>query len=172
MAGKAVEAFAQNSSGDLVVSNAGATVEQIKYAVKNGLRLYVEDTETATEEDFLLRQLDKDLTEDSIAGDSSLTKLEDLLGVVIKVTSYQGMRNSTFDGSKLGVFSIFEVTDRDGQVFTTSAGSSDIVIKMAQFQEAKAIPTKYWYVFEKSEKATAAGFYPINMKRVPDPEAF
>jgi hypothetical protein len=156
---------------DLVVPQSGASTADIRYALNNGIRLYVNESE-GTEEEFLLRQLDRGGDESSILGETALTKLEDLLGSVVKVTAYHGMRNSTFEGSRLGVFVIFELTDRDGTTYTTSAGSADIVLKVTQLREADAIPTKGWVVFERSEKATKNGYYPINMKAASDPNAF
>jgi hypothetical protein len=158
-----------NANG-VVVASAGATSQQIRYALANGYKLWVE-SEGGTEEDFLLRTLEAN-GEDEILGGTGLTKAEDLLGVPFKITGYQGMRNSDFDESKLGVYAVVTVTDRDGAVYTTALGSSDAIVKVVKLHEAGAIPQKGWSMLEKSSKPTARGFYPVNLVKADDPTTF
>lgn len=156
------------TTGDLVVPQSGATSQDLLYAIRNGLKLWVEES-TATEAEFLERTLTSDATTDEgiLGGGPGLEKLEDLLNVRVKITGYQGMRNVApqyLDNSLLGVYVIVDLTDADGVVHTVSIGSSDNIGKIVKMVEADAIPQSGATVFEKSEKATKSGFYPINMR--------
>ena len=121
---------------------------------------------------MLLAQLDRGGDESTILGSNALTPLESLLNVPVKVTGYAGLRNSTFAESKLGVFVIFTVTDADGAQYTTSSGSADVIIKLVQLSEAGKVPQAGWTTFQKSDKPTAAGFLPINLRSAVDPSGF
>lgn len=156
---------------DLVVPSSGGSVADLKYALANGLRLFV-DEEGMDEDAFLLRQLDKGTDEATILGDNALTAVDSILNVPVRITAYHGMRNSSFQESKLGVFVVIDVTDADGTTYTVAGGSADVVTKVVQLAEVGAIPQKGWSVFEKSAKPTTAGFYPINLKAAADPTGF
>jgi hypothetical protein len=159
-----------NASG-VVVASAGATSEQIRYALANDLKLWVA-SEGGTEEDFLLRTLDATGGEDEILGGTGLTKAEDLLGIPFKITGYSGMHNSDYEESRLGVYVVVTVADRDGVTYTTALGSNDAIVKVVKLAEAGAIPQKGWSMLEKSAKPTARGFHPVNLVRADDPTTF
>jgi hypothetical protein len=160
---------------ELVVPASGATSTDLLYAIRNGLKLWVDQSE-GSEADFLERTLTGDATsEESIVGGVGLTKLEDLLGIPLRITGYHGMRNVApqyLENSLLGVYVIIELTDRDGQVHTTSVGSADAVGKIVKLDEANKIPQGGAVIFERSEKPTKSGFHPINMRWLPDLVAF
>lgn len=153
----------------LVVPSTGATTADLIYAIKNNLSLFVEEGGTA--EGFLLRTLEAEPTEAAIIGNTDTTKSEEILDVPFKITAYRGMRNSDFE-SRLGVYAIVDVVDKDGSLFVTSIGSEDAVCKIVRFHESGLIPTAGWYMLSRSTKATKAGFYPINLVAAPDPTAF
>jgi hypothetical protein len=159
------------SAGDVVVAPTGATSAQLRYAIANNLRLWV-DEDAGTEEGFLLRTLDITGGEDAILSPSTLTKAEDLLNIPFKITDYQGMRNSDFEDSKFGVYAIVVVTDRDGQQFSTGLGSNDALLKVVMLHEAGAIPQKGWSMLETAKKPTKRGFYPVNLVKADDPTSF
>ena len=156
---------------DLVVPSSGSSVADLKYAIANGLRLFV-DEEGMDEDTFLLRQLDKSGDEAAILAEGALTPLEAILNVPVRLVEYHGMRNSSYQESKLGVFVVIDVADADGTTYTIAGGSADVIVKVVQLAEAGSIPSKGWIVFEKATKPTAAGFYPVNMKAAQDPTGF
>lgn len=155
---------------DLVVPQAGCSVSDLRYALNNGLKLTVNE-EAVDEDSFLLTQLSRGSSEEEILG-TGLTPLEQLLGIPVRIVAFHGLRNSTFEGSKLGVFCVIDVADVDGKLYTIAGGSADVVVKVLQLAEAAKIPQSGWSMFTKSEKATAAGFYPINLRATADPNGF
>ena len=169
MASKTTD-VAEVTANGVAVPSSGATSDQIRYALTNDLKLWV-DTEGGTEEDFLLRTLNVDGGEDAILGGTGLTKAEDLIGVPFRIVNYDGMRNSTFDESRLGVYAVVTVADKDGTLYTTALGSADAICKVVKLHEGGHIPSS-WAMLEKSTKATARGFYPVNLVKADDPTTF
>ena len=155
---------------ELVVAPMGVTMNDLRYAIANGLRLHVE-AEAITEEDFLLQQLDKGTDESSIL-EEGLTTVDSILGVPVKITAFRGLRNSDFQDSKLGVYVVIDVTDKDGVTYTVGAGATDVVVKVIQLFCAGSIPTKGWTIFEQAKKATPQGYFPVNLRATADPSGF
>ena len=95
-----------------------------------------------------------------------------MLGTPLTLRTFEGLRSSDFDDSVLGVWAIFSATTPDGEVVTIGTGATDAVVKLVRLSELGAFDGKTAVAFEESRKATAAGFYPVNLVRVKTEERF
>lgn len=92
--------------------------------------------------------------------ESELGKVEDHLGETLIINAVEAVRNSEFEGG-IGVYLIVEALTLDGEAIKLAVGQSDPLAKIVKLHELGELP---WPVaFERSKKATKAGFYPINL---------
>ena len=155
-------------SADLVVSSF-PTSEEVGQALRSGVRLVIEDNGDGGAGRTL--SVLSATSIDDVFG-SELTKAGEVLGTPLTLRTFEGLRSSDFDDSVLGVWAIFSATTPDGEVVTIGTGATDAVVKLVRLSELGAFDGKTAVAFEESRKATAAGFYPVNLVRVKTEERF
>ena len=143
---------------DYVISGV-PSLEQFKEAVREGAKFYLEDEgETGS---FLAETLDRaETTADLFGGDSELLKVEQNLGTVFTLLGIDAVRRSDFaDG--MGIYLVVSATDPDGELIKLAIGNQSGIGVILGIAENGDFP---WKVsFERSQKATKRGFYPINI---------
>lgn len=134
------------------------TVAEVRDAIKHRTKLFY-DGETDSES-ILAQTLGKASTPDALFAESELGKVEDHLGETLTITELAGVRNSSFEGG-LGVYLIAVAITQDGEELRLAVGQSDPVGKLIALHEMGALP--FAVAFERSERPTRSGFYPINL---------
>jgi len=149
---------------DLVVS-AFPTSEEIAHALRTGNRIHVDDS-TGDNIGRSISALEA-TSIDEVFG-SELTKPSSILGTTLKLERFEGLRSSDFEDSALGAWAIFQASTPDGEMLTIGTGAQDPVVKLVKLHELGAFDSTpaTFVVFEESKKATANGYYPLNLNRV------
>jgi len=156
-------------SADLVVSSFPTSLE-VGHALRSGVRLVIDGKDEAAGIGRSLSALTA-TTIDDVFG-AELTKAGEVLGTPLTLRSFEGLRSSDFDDSVLGVWAIFSATTPDGELVTIGTGATDAVVKLVRLSELDAFDGKTTVAFEESKKATASGYYPVNLVRVKTADGF
>jgi len=145
-------------SGEIVVQNLPSS-DTLRHAVATGQRLFIE--QPAQELDIVNRVATASSVAD-VFGGATLTSVKDILGTSIKVLEIESIRPSDFaDNGGLGCYLVIRAVDPDGQVISVSVGSVDGMIKLLRLHELGAFPR--WVAFDKAQRPTRSGHYPINL---------
>ena len=150
-------------TGDLVVSSF-PKADEVGQALRSGARLTVEATEGEAGLGRSLSALEA-TSVDEVFG-SELTSPKTILGTPLTLIRFDGLRNSDYDDSTLGVWAIFTATTPDGESLTIGTGATDPVVKLVKLHELGAFDGKTVVAFEESKKATANGYHPLNLIRI------
>jgi hypothetical protein len=151
------------STGD-VVEEAAITIydipssELVVQALNDHTKLFF-DGDTSGDS-FLASVIDGAQSADDLFAESELDAVENHLGETLTIQSVDGVRNSDFEGG-LGVYLIVTATTLDGELLRLAVGQGDPLAKIVKLHELDALP--YPVAFERSEKPTKRGFYPINL---------
>ena len=135
------------------------TRSQVIDAIASGSKLYFDGDESGTNTILpgILSAAESPL--DVFAG-GELEKVEDHYGEILTVLSIDGVRNSDFEGG-LGIYLIVSAATIEGEVIRLGVGSTDAIGKLVALNDLGAFPWKI--SFERSTKATKAGFFPVNL---------
>lgn len=147
--------------GEYVISGI-PTVEQVKEVLTSGSKFYLDDDGSAETGSFLNSVLDRAQTPEALFAESELLSVKEHLGEVFVLEGIDAIRPSDFnEEGGLGVYLIVSAVDSDGEVVKLSIGARDPFAKVVALHEMGAFP---WRVsFEKAEKATKRGFFPVNL---------
>ncbi len=133
------------------------TRQQVADAIRNHSKLYFDGDEA--EGSMLPALLENAQRPEDLFSASSLDKLEDHFGEELKILSVDAVRNSDFKDS-LGVYLIVTAVSVEGEILHLPVGHSSGLAVLSGLYEMDAFP--WVIVFERSEKPTKTGFYPIN----------
>lgn len=136
------------------------TVEQVKTALAEGVKFYFDgESDTGS---FLATTLERASTPDDLFAESELVKIKEHLGETFDLMGIDAVRNSDFnEEGGLGIYLIVSAVDSEGELVKLGVGQVDPLGKIVALHEMNAFP---WRVsFEKSEKQTKRGFFPINL---------
>ena len=136
------------------------TVAEFTQALRGGGKLFVDEDATETGS-FLAEALDRaESGADVFSAGGGLLHVKEHLGEVFTILGIDAVRNSDFEGG-VGVYLIVSAIDSEGELVKLDIGQTDPMGKLLKLHELNAFP---WRVtFEKSEKATKGGFFPINL---------
>jgi len=145
--------------GEYVISGV-PSLAQVKEVLESGSKFYLDDTSSDTGS-FLASTLAAD-TPEGLFAESELLSTKDHLGEVFVIEGIDAVRPSDYDEpGGLGVYLVVSAIDSDGELVKLSVGSKDAFAKIVALSEMGSLP---WRVsFEKAEKATKRGFFPINL---------
>lgn len=137
--------------------------DAIRSAVRDGTKLRV----NLDNADIALAMLERKLSATSVEQLTSSGELDDLAaidGKAVKVVGV-GFRNSDDayaegEGS-LGVYVVLQVATLEGELLAVGTGALDVVVTACKLVELDKLGS--WWIIGKSDKATAAGYRPINM---------
>lgn len=136
------------------------TVAEFTQALREGGKLFVDEDATETGS-FLAEALDRaESGADVFSAGGELLHVKEHLGEVFTILGIDAVRNSDFEGG-VGVYLIVSAIDSEGELVKLDVGQTDPMGRLLKLYELNAFP---WRVaFEKSEKATKGGFFPINL---------
>ena len=136
------------------------TVADIAAAVKGRYKLFYDGPEDGGS--ILANAITSATSGADLFAASELEKVNDHLGETLVIQSLDAVRNSDFEeAGGLGIYLIVTATDVDGVLMRLGVGSADAVGKIVALAELDSLP---WAVaFERSTKATRAGYFPINL---------
>lgn len=134
------------------------TRAQVIDAIASGSKLYFDGDENANSIlPGILATAENPL---DVFAAGELEKVEDHYGEILTILSVDAVRNSDFEGG-LGIYLVVSAATIEGEVIRLGVGSTDAIGKLVALHEMGAFP---WQVsFERSQKATKAGFYPVNL---------
>lgn len=121
---------------------------------------YMEER-TLAHSDLTARVLAAETLEDIFASASgAATKVDDILGVPVLLTSVDDYLPSDFSESEsaYGCFVVLSVSTLNGEKLTVTTGASTIMQQVYKLVAGGHLPAAV--IFSKTEKPTAAGFYP------------
>lgn len=147
--------------GEYVISGV-PSLAQVKQVLESGSKFYLDDTSSGDTGSFLASTLGRADTPEGLFAESELLSTKDHLGEVFIIEGIDAVRPSDYDEpGSLGVYLVVSAIDSDGELVKLSVGSKDAFAKIIALSEMGSLP---WRVsFEKAEKATKRGFFPINL---------
>lgn len=146
--------------GEYVISGI-PSVAQVKEVLTSGSKFYLDDDGSAETGSFLNSVLERAQTPEALFAEYELLSVKNHLGEVFILEGVDAVRPSEFAESELGVFLIVSAIDSEGEVVKLAIGAKDPFAKIVALHEMGAFP---WRVsFEKSEKATKKGFFPVKL---------
>jgi hypothetical protein len=144
---------------DIVLSGI-PSVEQVIQALEEKAHFYVEESED-TGESMLLSKLRNAKTAEDLTKESDLESVSDRLGQWLCIQTIDAVRNSDFKESTFGVYLVVTATSDDGELVKLGVGSSEPFALIVAWNEMRELPR--WCHFDRSEKATKGGFFPVNV---------
>jgi hypothetical protein len=126
-------------------------------AIREHSKLYYDGPED--EGSMLPTMLENAQKPEDLFSADKLDKVEEHYGEELKILSVDGVRNSDFEGS-LGIYLVVSAVTVDGEILHLPVGHQSGIAVLAGLHEMNAFP--WVLVFERSEKATKSGFFPIN----------
>lgn len=136
------------------------TSAQVAEAIRSGSKLFVEGESDGSS--ILVDTLDNATTGEDVFAENELLSVKEHYGETFVVQRIVSVRNSDFDeAGGLGIYLIVEATTVNGELVKLAVGAKDPIGKLVKLHELGAFP--WAVVFERSTKATKAGFYPVNM---------
>ena len=147
--------------GELVITGI-PSVEQVKEALTSGSKFYLDDDGSAETGSFLNSVLERAATPEALFAESELVNLKEHLGEAFVLQGIDAIRPSDFvEEGGLGVYLIVSAVDSEGELVKLAVGARDPFAKIVALHQMDAFP---WRVsFEKAEKATKRGYFPINL---------
>jgi hypothetical protein len=143
--------------------------EAIAEAVKSGTKLRVNIDKADISAAMLARKLGA-TSIDELDASGELDNIEQVYGRAVCVLGV-GFRNSDDQYAKgegsLGVYTVLNVATTDGEYLTVGTGALDVVVTACKLLELDALGT--WWIIAPAEKATDAGYTPLNMRRAAQP---
>lgn len=119
------------------------------------------DQRTAAHSDLGARVLAATTVEDIFAAaGGTATKVDDILNVPVMLLSVEDYLPSDFSEgeSTYGCFVVLSVAQQDGTKLTVTTGAATIMQQVYKLVAGEHLP--HPVIFSKTEKATAAGYYP------------
>lgn len=153
--------MATTESTTLAVSGL-PSLEVIKQALATGARLWVEESVDGAS--VLLSELDRfsaNQSTDELFSEGGLEKVGDHLGETLSLEAIEGVNNSDFEGG-IGIYLVVRAVTTDGKIIRLGVGAANPVAKIVALSEAGKLP--FAVAFEKSDKPSKAGYYPIHLR--------
>jgi hypothetical protein len=137
------------------------TIEQVIEALEQKSHFFVEEDGNDTGESMLLSKLRNARNAEDLAKESDLESVSDRLGEWLLIQTVDAIRNSDFKESTFGVYLVVTATSDDGELVKLGVGSSEPFSYIVAWRQMGELPR--WAKFDKAEKATKGGFYPVNV---------
>jgi hypothetical protein len=137
------------------------SIEQVIQALEEKSHFCVEESGEDAGESMLLSKLRNAKNADDLAKESDLESVSDRLGEWLCIQTVDAIRNSDFKESTFGVYLVVTATTEDGELVKLGVGSSEPFSFIVAWREMGELPR--WAKFDKAEKATRGGFYPVNV---------
>ncbi len=137
-------------------------LEIIKQALATGSRLWVEEGVDGAS--VLLGELNRfaaSQATDDLFSEGGLEKVGDHFGETLLLEAIEGVNNSDFEGG-IGIYLVVRAVTSDGEVIRLGVGAANPVAKIIALSEAGRLP--FAAAFEKSDKPSNAGYYPIHLR--------
>lgn len=145
-------------TADYVISGV-PSLEQYLECVREGSKFFLEDEGEIGS--FLAETLERaKTTADLFGGSEELLKVEENLGTVFTLLGIDAVRKSDFSDG-MGIYLIVSATDPEGELVKLAVGNQSGIGVILGISENDDFPWKV--AFERSQKATKKGFYPINI---------
>ena len=137
------------------------TIELVTQALEEHSKFFVEESEEGAGESMLLSKLRNAKNVDDLAKESDLLSVTDVLGTNLLIQTIDAVRNSDFAESTFGVYLVVTATTDQGELVKLGVGSAEPFAFIVAWHEWGELPR--WIRFERAEKATKGGFYPVNV---------
>ena len=147
-----------------IVLDAIPTIDQVAQALEEKSKFFVEEDESGAGESMLLSKLRNAKNADDLAKESDLLSVSDVLGTTLLILSVDAVRNSDFAESTFGVYLVVTATTDDGELVKLGVGSAEPFAYIVAWREWGDLPR--WVRFDKADKATKGGFFPVNVTDV------
>lgn len=144
-----------------IVLDAIPTIEQVITALEEKAKFFVEESEEGAGESMLLSKLRNAKNADDLAKETDLESISDRLGEPLLIQTVDAVRNSDFKESTFGVYLVVTAVSEDGELVKLGVGSSEPFSYIVAWREMGELPR--WCQFDKAEKATRGGFFPVNV---------
>jgi len=137
------------------------TSQQVAEAIASGEKLYVDVDDTERGASILPGIIEHAEKAEDLFGTAELAAVKNHLDETLRVLGIASVNNSDF-AEGLGIYIVITVVDTNGEVFNLGVGAADPMAKLLKLNELGAFP--YDVAFVQAEKATRAGFRPINLE--------
>jgi len=136
------------------------TIELVTQALEEKSQFFVQDNEDSGES-MLLSKLRNAKNAADLAKESDLESISDRLGEWLLIQTVDAVRNSDFKESTFGVYLVVTATSDDGELVKLGVGAAEPFSYIVAWNEWGELPR--WVRYDKSEKATKGGFFPVNV---------